>query len=168
MKPERDQQPAPTTVEFEVQFSRGPKGKKRVRAAAVVPLPKVEPVPSRMATPRPPSAVAPSPQVAATPTPLPTTERVPKIALLLVLSHHFEQLVREGVVKDYAEIARMTGLTRARITQIVDLTLLAPGIQQEILFIRIVRHRGLEGFVRSLANISVWQEQRGGSPLCGG
>ena len=41
--------------------------------------------------------------------------------------------VRDGVVKDYAEIARLTGLSRARVTQIVNLTLLAPAIQEEIL-----------------------------------
>ncbi len=45
----------------------------------------------------------------------------------------FERLVRDGVVKDYAEIARLTGLTRARVTQIVNLTLLAPDIQEKIL-----------------------------------
>jgi len=39
-------------------------------------------------------------------------------------------------VKDYAEIARRTGLTRARVTQIVNLTLLAPDIQQAILGIK--------------------------------
>jgi hypothetical protein len=42
-------------------------------------------------------------------------------------------LVRDGVVKDYAEIARLTGLTRARVTQVVNLTLLAPEIQERIL-----------------------------------
>jgi len=60
---------------------------------------------------------------------------VPKITRLLVLGHHFERLVQEGPVKDYAEIARLTGLTRARVTQIMNLTLLAPDIQERILLL---------------------------------
>jgi len=61
---------------------------------------------------------------------------VPRIVHLLVLGHHFERLVRDGVVKDYAEIARLTGLGRARVTQVVNLMLLAPEIQENLLCVR--------------------------------
>jgi hypothetical protein len=61
-------------------------------------------------------------------------DRIPKITRLLVLGHHFENLVRKGAVKDYAEIARLTGLSRARVTQITNLTLLPPNFQERILF----------------------------------
>lgn len=131
MKPTPDRPAAPSTVEFDVQFSRGPKGKQRVRAAAV---PNAEPVPDPVLAPRPAAVVASVPHVVSpAPAPGPTGERVSKITLLLVLGHYFERLVRSGAVKDYAEIARMTGLTRARVTQIVDLTLLAPEIQSQML-----------------------------------
>ena len=40
-----------------------------------------------------------------------------------------------GQVKDYAELARLGHVSRARITQIMNLLLLAPDIQEEILFL---------------------------------
>lgn len=40
-----------------------------------------------------------------------------------------------GVVKDYAELARLGQVPRALITQIMNLLLLAPDIQEEILFL---------------------------------
>ena len=52
---------------------------------------------------------------------------------MLVLGHYFERLVQEGKVKNYAEIARMTGLSRARVTQLTDLTLLPPRLQDHLL-----------------------------------
>jgi hypothetical protein len=51
---------------------------------------------------------------------------------MLMLDHHFELLARDGRVKDYAAIAGLTGLSRARVTQIVNLTLLGPSIQEMI------------------------------------
>ena len=32
----------------------------------------------------------------------------------------FDQLIRDGVVADHAELARMSHVTRARITQVMD------------------------------------------------
>jgi len=95
-------------VEFEVRFPRATRGRK----VDARPEPR-EPLPLKPAPPQ-----------------------VPKITQLLVLGYHFERLVRNGVVKNYAEIARLTGLTRARVTQIVDLTLRATDIQEAILCTR--------------------------------
>jgi hypothetical protein len=68
--------------------------------------------------------------------------RVPRIAKLMALAIHFEGLVRSGAVCDYAELARLGHVTRARITQILNLTLLAPDIQEELVFLpRIERGR---------------------------
>ena len=61
--------------------------------------------------------------------------RVPKVTVQPVLGHHFEHLVRDGVVNNYAEIALRTGLTRASDTQITNLRLLAPKIQEETLLL---------------------------------
>ncbi len=44
------------------------------------------------------------------------------------------RLVDEGLLKDLADAAELLGFTRARVTQIVDLTLLAPDIQEALLF----------------------------------
>ena len=41
-------------------------------------------------------------------------------------------LVREGKVKNYAEIAKVTGLTRARVVQLANLTLLSPPLQERL------------------------------------
>jgi hypothetical protein len=61
--------------------------------------------------------------------------RIPRISRLMALAHHFERLVVTGVVKDYAELARLGQVSRARITQIMNLLLLAPDIQEAILFL---------------------------------
>src|SRR5262249_31021452 len=47
----------------------------------------------------------------------------------------FEELIRQGVVKDYAELARLGRVSRARISQIANLVLLAPDIQEALLFL---------------------------------
>lgn len=46
---------------------------------------------------------------------------VPRIARLLALAHHYRRLLDRGKVTGYAELARLTGVTRARITQIMNL-----------------------------------------------
>jgi hypothetical protein len=42
------------------------------------------------------------------------------------LAHRIDAMVRTGEFRDYADAARALGLTRARITQITNLLLLAP------------------------------------------
>ena len=61
--------------------------------------------------------------------------RVPRIARLMALALRFEQLVRTGAVRDYAELARLGQVSRARLTQIMNLLHLAPDIQEAILFL---------------------------------
>jgi hypothetical protein len=88
---------------------------------------------------------------------------VPKVTRLLVLGHHFERLVRDGVVKDYVGLSRLTRLSKARVTQIVNLTLLAPDIQAEILQFEedtAARSRFIERWLRELTAMPDWNEQR--------
>lgn len=59
--------------------------------------------------------------------------RVPRVAKLMALAIRFEQTVRDGEVADYAELARLGHVTRARITQIMNLLHLAPDIQEALL-----------------------------------
>ncbi|MCX5674890.1 MAG: hypothetical protein NTX87_07765, partial [Planctomycetota bacterium] len=44
-------------------------------------------------------------------------------------------LVRDGAVRDYADLARLGNVSRARLTQIMNLLHLAPDIQEAILFL---------------------------------
>ena len=63
------------------------------------------------------------------------TGKMPRITRLMALAIKFEGLIRDGVVSDYADLARLGVVTRARMTQIMNLLNLAPDIQEEILFL---------------------------------
>ena len=89
--------------------------------------------------------------------------RVPRIARLLALAIRLEELVRTGIVRDYAELARLGQVSPARISQIVGLNLLAPDIQEEILFLPpTLRGRDPlpESHVRSITAVLPWPAQR--------
>ena len=62
-------------------------------------------------------------------------------------------------MQDYAEIARLGRVTRARMTQIMKLLHLAPDIQEQILFLSDVRGIN-ERNLRHIVNRVDWQEQR--------
>ena len=61
--------------------------------------------------------------------------RVPRVTKLLALAHRFEGLVRNGEVDDYAELARLGRVSRARVSQIMSLLSLAPDLQEQVLFL---------------------------------
>ena len=89
--------------------------------------------------------------------------RVPRVARLLALAIKFEALLHQGVITDYAALARLGRVSRARISQIMDLLLLAPDIQEEILFLPAVQRGRDQICLRSLHGISMvqsWQKQR--------
>jgi len=80
----------------------------------------------------------------------------------MALAIHLQTLVDQGVVRDYAEIARFTGLTRARVSQIMNLNILAPRIQEEIIFMPKIRsgHDPItERVLRSIALKPCWDLQ---------
>jgi hypothetical protein len=65
----------------------------------------------------------------------------------------------DPTIQDYAELARLGRVTRARITQIMKLLDLAPDIQEQILFLPLIQ--GLnERSLRPLASRIDWAEQR--------
>lgn len=89
--------------------------------------------------------------------------RVPRVSRLMALAIRLERLLAEGVARDYADLARLGGVTRARLTQIMNLTLLAPDIQEALLFLpRTLRGRDAiqEPHLRPLALIPDWRKQR--------
>src|SRR4029077_19941358 len=61
--------------------------------------------------------------------------RPPRVTCLLALAHRFEALVRSGEVRDYADLARAGHVSRARMSQILKLLMLAPSIQERILWL---------------------------------
>ena len=60
--------------------------------------------------------------------------RIPRITRLMALAIKFQGMLDCGVVRDYADLARLGHVTRARVTQIMNLLLLAPDIQERVLF----------------------------------
>lgn len=89
--------------------------------------------------------------------------RLPRITRLMALAIHFDGLIQSGVVTNYAELARLGNVTRARVTQIMNLLMLAPEIQELLLFLP--RHEQGRGEVclRDLQRLAAgmkWREQR--------
>ena len=124
---------AGSTVEFHVHLRNGRRGTRRLRKGAESVAPPVEP------------------------------GNVPRISRLMALAIKFEGLVQSGAVQDYAELARLGHVTRARVTQIMNLLLLAPDIQEAILFLpRTVRGKDpiTERQVRGVSANPDWGKQR--------
>jgi hypothetical protein len=89
--------------------------------------------------------------------------RVPRVSRLMALAIRFDQLIRDGVVADQAELARLGHVTRARLTQIMNLLCLAPDIQETLLFLT-ATERGrpamTEKQLRPIAACPSWSKQR--------
>lgn len=84
---------------------------------------------------------------------------IPRIARLMALAIRFEELLHKETIRDYAELARLGRVTRARMTQIMKLLDLAPDIQEQILFLPNIQ--GLnERNLRPIAGQTGWDEQR--------
>jgi hypothetical protein len=81
----------------------------------------------------------------------------------MALALRLDELVRTGVVANYATLARLGHVSRARISQILRLLALAPDIQESLLFLPAVE-RGRDPIhlrqLLTLAAILDWQQQR--------
>lgn len=125
-------------VEFKVHFGRGPSGRKDLRNGEA---------PANDETP---------------------DGKIPRISRLMALAIRFDELIRSGEVQDYAELARLGHVTRARMTQIMNLLNLAPDIQEAILFLPpTVEGRDPVGErdLRPIAKLSEWRKQRPMLPI---
>jgi hypothetical protein len=121
------------TIQREIHFTRGRRARKMLEVG-----------------PEPGSPVVPA-------------GTVPRLARLMALAIRLENLVRSGEVADYADIARLGHVTRARVTQIMNLLNLAPDIQEELLFLpRTVKGRDTirERMVRPITAVMDWRKQR--------
>lgn len=121
------------TVEAEIHFQRRGRGSRRV----------LEP--------------------GADPTPDTPVGRLPRITRQMALAIRFDNLIQNGAVTDYAELARLGQVTRARVTQIMNLLMLAPDIQEEILHLPRVTGGRDPIHMRQLQPIALvpdWRKQR--------
>ncbi len=78
-------------------------------------------------------------------------------ARMLALAHHIERLIDAGELKDYVDAASAMGVTRARLTQLANLLLLAPEIQEHVL---LDEHPIQTRVVRRAAALAIWSEQQ--------
>ena len=121
------------TIEREVHFTRGQRTRKVIQEG-------------------------PPPEPSATP-----EGTIPRISRLMALAIRFDRLIKSGEITDQADLARLGNVTRARVTQIMNLLQLAPDIQEALLFLpRTERGRDpiREHHIRPLTGILDWRRQR--------
>ena len=125
---------APLTIECEVHFDRKGRGSRKVLETGPSPFRPAEP------------------------------GRVPRVARLMALALRCGELLRSGAVENQTEIARLGHVTRARVSQILNLLNLAPEIQEELLFLPRTLS-GRDGVilrdVLPIASTMEWAKQRG-------
>jgi hypothetical protein len=96
------------------------------------------------------------------PAPPEPVRRPARVALMLALAHKIQDAIDRGVVRDHVDAAQRLGLTSGRVTQLLDLTLLAPDIQERLLFSESID--GVESIserqFRRIIRFSGWGEQR--------
>jgi len=89
--------------------------------------------------------------------------RVPRVARLMALAIKYDGLLKNGVVADLSELARLCQVTQPRMTQIMNLLHLAPDIQEQILDLPAVpkgRDPITERALRPIAAEPSWTRQR--------
>lgn len=101
-----------------------------------------------------------------------------KVAQMLALAHYIEQAIDNDMITSSADAARALGMTRARMTQVMNLLLLAPVIQAKILSgtIKVSEHRlrpvicepAWNAQVTTLESARVVQTQAARLPQAGG
>ena len=81
----------------------------------------------------------------------------------MALAIRFDRLIKEGEITDQADLARLGNVSRARVTQIMNLLQLAPEIQEALLFLpRTVKGRDAirERHLRAITAEPDWHKQR--------
>jgi len=81
----------------------------------------------------------------------------------MALAIRMQDLIRAGGIDDYSALAQLGHVSRARITQIMNLLLLAPDIQEQILFLASAG-RGRDSIhlarLQPIARVLDWRQQR--------
>ncbi|GDY13430.1 hypothetical protein LBMAG53_23080 [Planctomycetota bacterium] len=97
----------------------------------------------------PPSAAPPAPPI----------DRVHPLARRMAMAIRCEQLIASGVASDQASLAAAAGMTRAWVTVVMRMNLLAPDIQEALLDIgpdSPVNQRAVD----RIAKLNSWTDQR--------
>lgn len=80
-----------------------------------------------------------------------------RLSKLMALAIKYDHLLSTGALKDYAEISRETAMDRSHITRLMNLRLLAPDIQEQLL----TRNLDLKlGDIMRVARLAAWPAQR--------
>ena len=89
--------------------------------------------------------------------------RIPRLSRLMALAIHFEALISQGGISNQAQLAGLGYVSRARVTQIMNLLHLAPDIQEQILFLPPIT-KGKDPYperkIRPIAKELDWNIQR--------
>jgi hypothetical protein len=87
--------------------------------------------------------------------------RLPRVTEVLALALSFQNMIATGSAQNYTDLANRTGVTTARLSQVMNLIWLAPAIQEEILWLpgSSTRHPLTERAVRPIAARWSWPEQ---------
>lgn len=97
------------------------------------------------------------------PTPERRLGRLPRVTKIMALAIRFEGLIRDGVVANPAELARLGQVTRSRMSQILLLLNLAADIQEAVLHLPRVTSGTdplFERDLRRIAAVADWGKQR--------
>ena len=90
-------------------------------------------------------------------------QRPLRITRLMALAIHLNDLVATGKVDTFRQLAATGQVSRARLSQILQLTHLSPDIQEELLFLPPTSHGPdplLERHVRAVARLVDWEQQK--------
>jgi hypothetical protein len=83
------------------------------------------------------------------------------LARRLALAHAIDRLVEQGVLRSYAEAARVMGITRGSVAAVIGLLYLSPALQTAVL------DGELEAIKRELRGVLShvsWERQKGAIP----
>jgi len=101
--------------------------------------------------------------MSATETTKASSPRIPRIARLVALARHIDDLVRSGALGSYAAAARLGRVSRARMSQILALLHLAPDLQEQLLFLQRPARGRNAPVLRQVLHVAAaldWDEQR--------
>jgi hypothetical protein len=86
-----------------------------------------------------------------------------RVARLLALALRIDEQLRKGELTSYSEVAELGHVTRARVSQIMNLLNLAPDLQEAVLFLPRT-DRGRDSIIlqqlQPIASILDWRKQR--------
>jgi hypothetical protein len=88
---------------------------------------------------------------------------LPRITRLMALAIRCDELLRTGKVRDLEHLATIGNVSQPRISQILSLTILAPDLQETLLFLPRLSEGKPEISEKSLRKITMlddWDEQR--------